>query len=497
MNINTMKKTGIFLIIIIAILGIIVFFFPEALYSNAFGQKVLMKIEGEQVAEFYYKENQIGKDTIYMKGIIYANTLEDIKLVLKENPEITTMVMEYVPGSIDDEVNLLASQEIRKYKINTYIPENGMVASGGTDMFLAGKKRAVHPTAKLGVHSWSGGNQVALDFPRDHEEHEKYLSYYTEMNIPLDFYWYTLEAAPANDIHWMTTEEIEKYNVVTTNPYSQLLEIQKTLASDAFKGRATGNNKEAQNLITNYFNRIGLYKLTDNYSIPFTFIDEDTKKEREGINIVGYVKGKINPDKYIVIGAHYDHIGIINDTIYNGADDNASGTSALLFLANYFSKNKPKHSIVFAAFDAEELGLHGSKAFVDKPYIPLKDIKLNINFDMISRNPANEIYVVGTYPFPQFKSTIATVAKTSSLNVSYGHDNPNDKIKDYWMHSSDNAPFFEKGIPNITFSEEDHPGYHKATDDYDVTNHDFYIDVVKLINAFILSIDEEFPKSKS
>ena len=492
-----MKKIGVFLVIIIVILLAIVFFFPQVLYASAFGQRILMKMEGEQVAKFYYKENQVGKDTIYMKGIIYSNTLDDIQQAFEANPKITTLVMEDVPGSIDDVVNLVASQEIRKHNINTYIPENGMVASGGTDMFLAGKKRAVHPTAKLGVHSWSGGDQVALDFPRDHDEHKKYLAYYTEMNIPLDFYWYTLEAAPADDIHWMTIEEIEKYSIVTTNPYSKLLDIQEILASDTFKGRGTGNNKEAQDLITNYFNTIGLQKLTDSYSIPFTFTDEKTKKEREGINIVGYMKGKTYPNKYIVIGAHYDHLGIVNDTIYNGADDNASGTSALLFLANHFSKNQPEHSIVFAAFDAEELGLHGSKAFVNKPYIPLTDIKLNINFDMISRNPKNEIYVVGTFPYPQFKTSITTVAKNSPLTVSYGHDNPDDKTKDYWMYSSDNGPFFQKGIPNITFSEEDHPDYHKATDDYEVTNPDFYINVVKFIKASIQSIDQKFPNSKS
>lgn len=491
-----MKKLGVFLVIIVVVMIAIVFFFPQVLYTSALGQQILMKMEGEQVAEFYYKENQVRKDTIYMKGIIYSNTLEDIKQAFETNPEITTLVMEDVPGSIDDVINLLASQEIRKHKINTYIPENGMVASGGTDMFLAGKKRAVHPTAKLGVHSWSGGDMVALDFPKDHEEHKKYLDYYTTMNIPLDFYWYTLEAAPADDIHWMTPEEIEKYSIITTNPYAKLLAIQKQLASDAFKGRGTGNNKEAQDLITNYFNTIGLHPLMKSYRVPFTFTDEKTKKEREGINIVGYVKGKTFPNTYIVIGAHYDHLGIVNDTIYNGADDNASGTSALLFLANHFSKNQPEHSIIFAAFDAEELGLHGSKAFVNKPYIPLANIKLNINFDMISRNPKNEIYVVGTYPYPQFKSTIAGIAKNSSLTVSYGHDDPDDKTKDYWMYSSDNGPFFQKGIPNITFSEEDHPDYHKATDDYEVTNPDFYINVVKLIQSSIEAIDNNFPIKK-
>ncbi len=201
---KVLKRSVIALFAFVILAFGIIYFFPEVLYTSAFGQKILIKMEGEQVADFYFKENQTRKDTLYMKGVIYSNTLKDIKKVLDANPQVTTLVMEEVAGSIDDEINLVASQEIRKRDINTYLPENGMVASGGTDMFLAGKERQVHSTAKLGVHSWSGGDQVALDFPRDHEEHQKYLDYYIDMKIPTDFYWYTLEAAPADDIHWMT-----------------------------------------------------------------------------------------------------------------------------------------------------------------------------------------------------------------------------------------------------------------------------------------------------
>lgn len=488
-----MKKIGIGLLIVVFLLVVVLLVFPQLLYSFALGQKLLMKMEGDQVAEFYYKENQTGKDTIYMKGVIYSNTLEDIQKAFNDNPEITTLVMEEVPGSIDDVVNLVASQEIRKRGIHTYLPKNGMVASGGTDMFLAGKERTVHPTAQLGVHSWSGGSQVALDFPRDHPEHKKYLDYYKEMDIPSAFYWYTLEAAPADSIHWMTLAEISKYRVITTSTDSELLQIQKKLASDAFQGRATGRNQKAQHLIRTYFESKGLERFHAHYDVPFTFKDEKTGKEREGTNIIGYIQGKTQPDSYIVLGAHYDHLGIVNDTIYNGADDNASGTSALLQLARYFSRNQPEHSIIFAAFDAEELGLHGSNAFVDSPPIPLSSIKLNINFDMISRNPKNEIYVVGTYPYPQFKPIIERITPIGDLHVLYGHDDPNDTTKDYWMYSSDNGPFFEKGIPNITFSEEDHPGYHKATDDYTETNHDFYTKVVAFIQETIITIDQNFP----
>jgi len=124
-------------------------------------------------------------------------------------------VMQNVPGSIDDEINLLASREIRKHGIATHIPADGMVASGGTDMFLAGIKRTIEPGAKIGVHSWGGGEQAATDYDRDHQVHVQYLNYYKEMNIDTDFYWYTLDAAPADDIHWMSEQDIAKYNIVT------------------------------------------------------------------------------------------------------------------------------------------------------------------------------------------------------------------------------------------------------------------------------------------
>ena len=487
------KRSSIGLLVLVILIGSIIFFFPQVLYSSALGQKILMKMEGDQVAEFYFKENQTNKDTLYMKGIIYSNTLVDIKKVLDENPQVTTIAMIDVGGSIDDEINLLASKEIRKRNINTYLPKDAMVASGGTDMFLAGKERQIHPTAKLGVHSWSDdGGKVALDFPRDHEEHKIFLEYYKEMQIPVDFYWYTLEAAPADDIHWMTPEEIQQYHI-TTHKVSELLSLQKKLSSDAFAGRGTGKNQQTQQLITSYFKDIGLKPFKEEYAFPFTFIDKKTKEKRAGTNIIAYIKGRKFTNKYIVIGAHYDHLGIINDTIYNGADDNASGTAALLVLAKYFSKHQPEHSLIFVAFDAEELGLYGSKHFVNHSPVSLKDIKLNFNFDMISRNPHNEIYVVGTHPYPQFKPLIDKLIKDSSLKVSYGHDDPKDKTKDDWMFSSDNGSFQEKGIPNITFSEEDHPDYHKPTDDFENINSDFYQNVVKLIQKTIENIDQNFP----
>ena len=476
--------------IVLAGVGLLLVFCLFACGSaSAVGQRWLLKMDGDEVAHFYFKEGQQSYDTLYMKGVIYANTNKDIKKVLKKHPEVRTLVMIEVPGSIDDEVNLEASKVIRTHGINTYIPENGMVASGGTDMFLAGVQRTAHITAKIGVHSWGGGSEKATDLPKDHEEHKKYLDYYKEVGIPAEFYWYTLEAAPADAIHWMLPHEIEQYQVTTEG--EELLEMVKTLASDEYRGRGTENNSKAQDFIRSYFSRMGLKSFYRNYNQPFDFINEKTNSESKGVNLIGFIQGKQDPDKYIVIGAHYDHLGVINDTIYNGADDNASGTAALLLLTKYFKIHQPKYTIIFAAFDAEELGLHGSQHFVASPPVTLTSIKLNINFDMISRNPNNEIYVVGTHQYPQLKPMISASHNGLSIKVSYGHDNPNDDTKDYWMNSSDNAPFFQSGIPNITFSEEDHADYHKATDDFENINPEFYKQVYRFIKASIINLDEK------
>ena len=102
---------------------------------------------------------------------------------------------------------------MRKFGFTTIIRSNGSVASGGTDFFLAGDKRVVETGGKLGIHSWGGPGYQGKDVPRDDPQHQLYLKYYDEMGIPGEFYWRTLEAAPANDIHWMTEEEIKEYRV--------------------------------------------------------------------------------------------------------------------------------------------------------------------------------------------------------------------------------------------------------------------------------------------
>ncbi|ANM32401.1 hypothetical protein ABI59_20840 [Acidobacteria bacterium Mor1] len=150
-----------------------------------------------------------------MTGVIGASTPGRVLELALEHPAVETIVMRTVPGSMDDESMLRAAAMVRRLGYDTHIPGDGEVASGGTDFFLAGVRRTVGTGARLGVHSWAGLDEEGADLPRDHPEHAKYLAYYRSVGIPDRFYWFTLEAAPADGIHWMTSEEIAEYGVLS------------------------------------------------------------------------------------------------------------------------------------------------------------------------------------------------------------------------------------------------------------------------------------------
>lgn len=134
------------------------------------------------------------------------------------NPDIKMMVLQFLPGSVDDESNLEASRLIRANGMTTVVPADGFVASGGTDMFLAGLRREIQSGACVGVHSWADGDGTeGKDIPRDDAEHQLYLSYYDEMGIDPDFYWFTLHAAEADGMHYMTNAEITRYAVASNS----------------------------------------------------------------------------------------------------------------------------------------------------------------------------------------------------------------------------------------------------------------------------------------
>jgi Zn-dependent M28 family amino/carboxypeptidase len=273
---------------------------------------------------------------------------------------------------------------------------------------------------------------------------------------------------------------------------ARLIRDISVLAHDSMEGRLVGTpgSVRAQRFLLRRFSEIGLDPFGAEYAQPFTLTRGG--QQIQGVNIVGLVHGTERPDRYIVVTAHYDHLGIRNGQIYVGADDNASGTSGLLAIASYFRQNPPRHSIIFAAFDAEEGGLRGARAFVANPPVARDAIALNINMDMIGRNDANELYVAGTHHYPQLLPFVQRVAAEAEVRLIPGHDTPNpERPSDNWTMSSDHGAFHEVGIPFLYFGVEDHPDYHRPTDRFEGIQQGFFVRAVRTVLSAVRLIDGE------
>jgi Zn-dependent M28 family amino/carboxypeptidase len=197
----------------------------------------------------------------------------------------------------------------------------------------------------------------------------------------------------------------------------------------------------------------------------------------------------------IVISAHYDHLGVRDGAVYPGADDNASGVAVILELARRCRPSTWTHDVVFAAFDAEEQGLQGAKAFVASPPIPKERIALNVNLDMVSRSAKREIYIAGAYHRPALRTVLEPVAKRSNVTVLFGHDKPGARggAQDDWTTQSDHGAFHAAGIPFVYFGVEDHPDYHKPTDTADKIDMVFLGRVAATIHDAVTALDRALP----
>jgi hypothetical protein len=263
------------------------------------------------------------------------------------------------------------------------------------------------------------------------------------------------------------------------------------LAHDSMEGRATGTpgSARARAFLERAYAERGLQPPGGaSYLQSFTFTRRDATLQ--GVNVIGVVRGTELPDRYIVVTAHYDHLGIRNGEIYNGADDNASGTAALLAMADWFVQNPPRHSIIFAALDAEEMSLQGARAFVANPPVPREAIVLNVNMDMVGRNDRNELHVAGTYHYPQLLPIVEVVARGAEVRLVPGHDRPGGAAGDDWTHLSDHAAFHAAGIPFLYFGVQDHPDYHRPTDTVDGIQPGFYNRAVRTILTTLRLLDQ-------
>lgn len=268
------------------------------------------------------------------------------------------------------------------------------------------------------------------------------------------------------------------------------------LSADSMEGRRAGSPgaARARNWIIGELKSAGVKPIGSTYEMPFALRQRGGGgsgggSDTLGVNVVAMIPGKSSGGPVIVLSAHYDHLGVRNGEIYNGADDDASGCVALLTIAERLMKDAPTHDIILAFFDGEEGGMQGSRAFVASPPVPLERIALNINLDMVARQDGGALWVSGTSYSPFLKPLAEAVARTAAISIRFGHDTKDLKPGDDWTNSSDHAPFHAKGIPFFYLGVEDHPDYHKPGDDVDKIDPVFYRGSVEFASALLLRAD--------
>ena len=275
------------------------------------------------------------------------------------------------------------------------------------------------------------------------------------------------------------------------------------LSNDSLQGRGTGTIGEAKaaNYISQEFKKIGLKPVGDNNSYlksfqykqssnPHGASDKDTAvKILNSKNIIGFLDN--NSPNTLIIGAHYDHLGFGDDQnsleanpkgkIHNGADDNASGVAGVIELARYFSNSKSKSNYLFLCFSGEELGLIGSKKFVDNSDFEPAKINAMINMDMIGRlnDSTKKLMVYGVGTSPSFVNNVENANTYFKLVLDSSGVGP-----------SDHTSFYLKNIPVLHFFTGQHPDYHKPSDDLEKINFvgeqkvlEYIIDIVKKIDT--------------
>jgi len=283
-----------------------------------------------------------------------------------------------------------------------------------------------------------------------------------------------------NSISDATTKKLDRLdyaNTITANDLKTHLYI---YAGDEMQGRMTGTKgqKMATQYLRNFYQNkeISAPIEENNYyqNVPVNYFNG--KSDGDSENVVAYIKGSEKPDELIVLSAHLDHVGTDKEgNVFNGADDDGSGTIALLEIAEAFQKavkdgNGPKRSILFLHVTGEEIGLYGSRYYTENPIFPLENTICNLNIDMIGRidpdkedNP-NYIYLIGSDKLSQELHNVSEeVNKTyTNLELDYKFNDDNDPNRFYYR--SDHYNFAKNNIPVIFYFNGVHADYHKMTD---------------------------------
>ncbi|MCA2993242.1 M20/M25/M40 family metallo-hydrolase [Gemmatimonas sp.] len=274
---------------------------------------------------------------------------------------------------------------------------------------------------------------------------------------------------------------------------SAIMHRLSVLAADSMEGRRTGTpgSARARAYLVQQLTTMGARPVGASFEHPFRFRARGAAAadSMAGVNLVARIPGRSGSGRALVLSAHYDHLGVRNGEIFNGADDDASGCVALLTVAERLMRTPPQHDVVLVFFDAEEMGLQGARAFVSAPPIPLESIAANINLDMVARQDAGALWVAGTSHYPFLKPLAEAASAASKVTVRFGHDTRDLKPGDDWTGSSDHGAFHAKGIPFLYLGVEDHPDYHQPGDDVDKVDPAFYRRSVEFAAALVRQLD--------
>ena len=271
-------------------------------------------------------------------------------------------------------------------------------------------------------------------------------------------------------------------------------------ASDEFEGRNTGEpgQKKAVAYLQNFYQNTKISSaIQDSYyqEVPASFLNKERKRGaplKDSENVAAFIRGSEKPNEVVVISAHLDHVGIENGKIYNGADDDGSGTVAMLEIAEAFQKavkegQGPKRSILFLHVTGEEKGLLGSKYYVENPIFPLENTVANLNIDMIGRidpkrsGNRNYIYLIGSDKLSTELHELSEKVNTKYTNISLDYTYNEDNDPNRFYYRSDHYNFAKYNVPIIFYFNGIHEDYHKHTDTPDKINYDLLENRSRLI----------------
>ncbi len=286
---------------------------------------------------------------------------------------------------------------------------------------------------------------------------------------------------------------------VTSIDYDQLMADVRILSADDMEGRDTGapGGERARAYIVSRLEALGVAAPLMGRLQPFEAQGRTREgpKTFHGVNILGLIEGTRVPDRYIVVTAHYDHVGTNNGQIYNGADDNASGVATMLEIAERLKAAAPEHSVIFVGFDGEERGLLGARHFVQAPPVPLSSIAMNLNFDMIARAETDgKLWVTGTYQHPTFRPILENIPANGAVALAFGKDTPQDTGEDNWVEASDQGAFFNAQVPFLYLGVNYHPDYHRPSDDFERITPSVFQSAVELSYSAFRALDQSLDR---